>query len=318
MIALADEVRDPAGNVREALHERELGLGEHAVARHRDQAAALPGGDDDRGASVELREDRSRPVRGLADQERSGTATTRELDRRILWQVAGQEDAVREADDRGASRDRRGCDGQRCERSGFGRLARGLGKSIERVRRGIAQPLRKLGTLVRRDKRRDVGDEVARDRLELRALRDVRWKDDRDVARLARRQALDEALFALERLLERLLVGAHPDVDRAQGQDLRAERLKERRAAPRLRERAERVPVAAHPLAIRGRADRAVHELGADEPDRDERLHDPQRRGRGLADPRDEGDVVREDRRGGRGEHAQRAAPQRGVRDAKP
>src|SRR6185295_7194121 len=99
------------------------------------------------------------------------------------------------------------------------------------------------------------------------------------------------------------------------GKDLCAKRLEERAAAPGLRECAEGVPVAAHALAVRGRADGAVHELRADQADRDERLDDPQRRGRSLTGADAKRDVVGEDRRGGRAEYAQRAAPERGVGD---
>src|SRR6185503_17303953 len=125
-----------------------------------------------------------------------------------------------------------------------------------------------------------------------------------------RRKALHEAGLARKRVLERLLIAADPHVDRSEGKDLRAERLEERAAAPGLRECAEGVPVAAHPLAVRGRANGAVHELRADQADRDERLDDPQRGGRGLAGADAERDVVGEDRRGGRAEYAKRAAPE--------
>jgi len=94
-IAVAHEIRDGAGDVREALHERELLLGEDAVARERDEPAALPGGHDDRRAGVELREDAARPVRAGAHQERSGAAAGQPRGRRIKRRNAGVRPAAR-------------------------------------------------------------------------------------------------------------------------------------------------------------------------------------------------------------------------------
>ncbi|TME68134.1 MAG: hypothetical protein E6I48_17135, partial [Chloroflexi bacterium] len=167
-IAVTHQVGDGAGDVSEALNQRELLLREDAVARERDEAATLARGDDDRGPRVELREDRARPVRAVADQQRRGAAAARELDRRVVRKIAGHDDTVRQTDDGGAPGDRRRRDGERRERSGLGRLARSLRQRVESVRGRVAQPFRVVGALARRDERRDVEDQVPRARLELR------------------------------------------------------------------------------------------------------------------------------------------------------
>ena len=82
-IAVTHQVGDGAGDVRETLDERELLLRKDAVARERDEPTALARGDDDRGPGVELRQDRARPVRAVADQKRRGAAATRELSREL-------------------------------------------------------------------------------------------------------------------------------------------------------------------------------------------------------------------------------------------
>ena len=314
-IAVTHQVGDGAGDVRETLDERELLLREHAVARKRDEAAPLPCGHDDRGPGVELRENRARPVRAAAHQQRRGATATSELDRGVVRKIAGHHHAVGETDDRGAARDRGGRDGERCERAGLRRLARGLGQRIQRVRRRVAEPFRVVRALARRHERRDVEDQVSRTGLDLGRVGDGGRQDDGHEARLARGQALDEAGSAGERFLERHLVGADPHVDRAEREDLRAQRVEERLRALGLGERPEGVAVAAHPLAVRGRAHRAVDELGADEADRDERLDHPERRDRRLAGPEAQGEVVGEDRRRRGAEDAEGPPPERRVRD---
>src|SRR6185503_12511368 len=78
-IAVAHQIGDRAGDVRETLYERELLLREDAVARQGEQAAARSGCDDDGGARVELGQERARPVRTARDEKCGGTAAAREI-----------------------------------------------------------------------------------------------------------------------------------------------------------------------------------------------------------------------------------------------
>src|SRR6185503_8695096 len=158
-IAIAYEVGDRPGDIRETLHESELLLREDAVAGQGKETAAGAGGDDDRRARVELGEERARPVRAARDEKGGGTAASREVDRRLLCDVAGEKDTIGKTNDRGAPRDRGRCDRERRERTGLGLVARSLGERVEGMRRGIPQALRVLGPLGRRDEGRDIRDE---------------------------------------------------------------------------------------------------------------------------------------------------------------